>query len=230
MRPVVSRTALLISISLALSVACAVSRVENTKGVAPSAGPEGGIPDEIVGKAVSFITSRVGEDFCKKYVVFDPERSTCNPKGPGDFPGLHPEFAVKPSFKVGFWIRIPDKPYVKGRIEFLLDGNGKVLPNTRVFGLPDCVDHPGECNFPIDQSIAIDLAKNAGLVEGLAEWETVFAWTFTSLDDPVSGTYVWKVSNTLMSGPRELSGKTLVIDANSGEILDHMGWGQMWDY
>ena len=174
MRLVVSCTGLLILVLLMAFVACDTKRLQSSGGTERGPASGNGIPGEVLEGALGFIASRVGEGFCQRYIVFDQEASKSNPEGPGDFPGLHPHLAVKPSFKLVFWIRIPDKPYVQGRIQLLVDGKGELLPDMRVYGLPDCVDHPGECHFPIDQSVAIDLAQNAGLEEGLAEWETAF--------------------------------------------------------
>jgi hypothetical protein len=211
-------------------IECEVVELLSSRALGMGPAMRGGIPDEILQTALCFIASRAGEDFCQRYVVFDPGGSKPNPEGPGDFPGLDPRLVVKPSFKVVFRIAIPDKPYVQGRIQFIVDGKGKPLAGSRVYGIPDCVDHPEECNFPIDKAMAVRLAQDSGLEQGLRTWEAAFTWRFENPDDPILGTYAWEVSNTTSCTRGGMSGSTLVLDANSGEILDRMGWAKEWGY
>jgi hypothetical protein len=77
------------------------------------------IPSEILERATNLIASRVGRDFCEKYVNFDAERSERNPDMPGQFSTLHATLASETRFRMAFKIEMPEKPYVQGHIEFL---------------------------------------------------------------------------------------------------------------
>jgi hypothetical protein len=126
-------------------------------------------------------------------------------------------------------LSVAESPWVDGRIEFFVDGTSHLLPDTRVDGIPDCVHQPSECVFPVDKAEAFRLAKEAGLEEGLRPWEASFHWMRASVEDLVSGTYVWSISNTRYVSAERAGGVTIVIDANSGKVVPHgnMGWGEM---
>jgi hypothetical protein len=65
--------------------------------------------------------------------------------------------------------KMPEKPYVDELIEFAVDTDGNVILERDVMGIPN----PKECDF-IDEAKAIDIAKSAGLEQGIKKWETSF--------------------------------------------------------
>lgn len=99
---------------------------------------------------------------------------------------------------------------------------------TQKAGILDCIDNPEKCDFPIDEATAIQIAKNAGLEDGITDWKTSLHWYGGDLK-----TYVWTVQNTLSETPHSkdqgysASGKTVVIDANSGEVKEVSQWQAM---
>lgn len=104
-----------------------------------------------------------------------------------------------------------------------------VLPNGTVvtedvWSLPDCVGKPGECEFRVGRDRALELAREAGLGEGVAPWEAEFHWHRVYLwpegapipaRAEIHGTFAWSVRNFTTPG----SGTSLTIDANDGALL-----------
>jgi hypothetical protein len=226
------RVLLLVGLSamLGCSRLCGVSSSMRT---GPSSPPDS-IPAIVLEESLRFIASRVGEEFCRENIRFDRGCSQAHPRLPArpvDFGQLHPDLAASPCFRMCYHLRVAESPWVDGRIEFLVDAMGHVLPDTRVEGIPDCVHRPSECAFPIDKPEAFRLAKEAGLEEGLRPWEASFHWMAGSLEDLDSGTYVWRISNTRHASAGREGGAAILIDANSGEVVPHgrMGWETIFD-
>jgi len=126
-----------------------------------------------------------------------------------------------------YTLKIPEKPYVDGLIEFAIDDNGNLITERGTSGIPNCVKEPLECDFPIDEAKAIAIAQDAGLEKGIKDWKTSFHWYAGDLK-----TYIWTVSNTLSEskqgiGSYQASGKTVIIDANSGKVIEISGWQAM---
>jgi hypothetical protein len=180
------------------------------------------IPSSIVEKSNQFIISKVGQDFFDKYIKID--HSTYCP--PDEYILEHPDeagakFLLKPYYLMVYSFKMPEKPFVDELIEFVVDTDGNVIPEREPYGIPD----PAKCNFTIDEAAAIQIAKNAGLEEGIAAWKTSFQWYAGNLS--TCATYVWTVQNTIPtpSGRDYIAyGKDIVIDANSGEVLQTGEW------
>jgi hypothetical protein len=226
------RIFLLVGLSAVLGCSCLWSVSSSTRTEPPS--PLDSIPPIVLDESLRFIASLVGEEFCRENIRFDRRCSQAHPRLPArpvDFAQLHPNLASSPRFRMCYHLRVAESPWVDGRIEFLVDAMGRVLPDTRVDGIPDCVHNPMECTFPIDKAEAFRLAKEAGLEEGLRPWEAAFHWMADSLENSVSGTYVWRVSNTRHASAHRKGGDTILIDANSGEAVPHgrMGWETISD-
>jgi hypothetical protein len=174
------------------------------------------IPSSIVEKSNQFIISKVGQDFFDKYIKMDYNQSKYYP--PDEYYLQHPEGHAKylenPYYFMVYSFKMPEKPFVDEFIEFAVDTEGNVILESEPYGIPD----PAKCDF-IDEATAIQIAKNVGLEEGIAAWETSFHWYAYDLQN-----YVWAVQNTLPipSGQDYIAyGKGIVIDANSGEVLQN---------
>lgn len=188
------------------------------------------IPESIIEKSNQFIISKVGEDFFNNYIAIDYEQSQtpnemyCGPK-------------IEDCYLIVYSFKIPKKPYIPNdSLGVLVDIDGNIILDS-VSGVPDCISDPKECDFSIDETEAIQIAKNAELEDGIADWTTSFHW-HTTLK-----TYVWEVRNTLYSDFPQPSygeegrkigvlsggagGKLVLIDANSGEILEKSEWRAM---
>jgi len=117
---------------------------------------------------------------------------------------------------------VSDLPGTDLPVEFFVDVAGNLISEVGIDGLPDCVHDRTECVFAvIDQASAISIAEEAGLEPGLEEWTTHFHWYGGEFN-----TYVWTVENTLTidKSTGESSGRTVLIDANSGTVLHIGGW------
>lgn len=175
--------------------------------------PSSIVPSSIVEKSNQFIISKVGQDFFNKYLKIYYDKGGYYQTGTDGYTDIFqgPYYLMVYSFKM------PEKPFVNETIEFAVDTEGNVILERGVFGIPD----PTKCNF-INETEAIQIAKNAGLEEGIADWVTSFHWFAGDLK-----TYVWTVQNTLPtpSGQDCLAhGKGVVIDANSGEVKQTGEW------
>jgi hypothetical protein len=157
----------------------------------------------------------VGQDFFNKYIKIDYDQSKYHPEGAA--------FSQRPYYLMVYSFKMPEKPFIDELMDFAVDTDGDVILERDVMGIPDGINNPTECIFPIDEAEAIQIAKNAGLEDGITDWETSFHWAGGAFK-----TYVWTVENTLAATPYgqdySASGKVVVIDANSGEVKDTSVW------
>ena len=197
-----------------LCAAAPSASVETVLPVPPKT--DGRIPQEILASAREYVISRVGESFFESYMKWKPGRSCylpVNPRNLADPDGCSPYLLV-PRYRIAYDLHIPEKPWVHQTVWFFIyEDGGWVKDPTIQCGLPDCVAHPEECEFPIDGDDAKRIAEQAGLEAGLEDWRIGFIWWGAEYQ-----TYVWQVHNTLT----KRSGRTLVLDANTGEVL-HVG-------
>ncbi len=158
------------------------------------------IPEFIIQKGNQFVISKVGNEYFNKYIKYNPSKSRYENN----------------SYWMVYSFVIPDKSFVNESFWFYLDIDGNFFGLQP--GIPDLIKNPQEGDFLIDEQTAIDIAKKAGLEEGIKKWKTSFHWYHGNLQ-----TFVWTVQNTL----RESSGKIIVIDANDGKILMQNDWRQI---
>lgn len=162
----------------------------------------------IIEKGNELIISKIGNDYFNNYIkLLSIEYQSPN--------GV----IEKPYYLLTYTFKIPEKQFVNESIEIGIDIDGNIV---REWGIPN---NPDECEFPVDKANAVGIAKDAGLEEGIKEWETGFYWH----DD--LKTYVWAVRNTLSASsvgePYEESGKVVIIVANSGELEESLNWTTM---
>lgn len=165
-----------------------------------------GIPQDILERGNRFIISKTGEDFFNKYIQ----------------PDLLTSKELSPGFFLAYNFNIPEKPHVKGTIRFTVDSLGKILTDREISGIPDCTTSPGECDFDIDESRAIEIAKQNGLEPGIKEWKRNFIWN-AQFDK-----YVWQILNTQNESEggygKRANGREMIIDTGTGEVLANNEW------
>jgi len=157
----------------------------------------------MIEKGDELIVSKIGNDYFNNYIKLL------------SIDYQSPNGAIKkPCYRLIYTFKIPEKQFVNVSIEISIDVDGNIV---RERGIPS---NPNECKFLVDEAKAIEIARDAGLEEGIKEWETDFHW-----HDGLK-TYVWTVRNTLsvssVGEPYEESGKTVIIDANSGEVKEFL--------
>jgi len=162
----------------------------------------------IIEKGNELIISKIGNDYFNNYIkLLSIEYQS--PNGVIEKPYYLPMYSFK----------IPGKQFVNELIEIGIDIDENIV---REWGIPG---NPEECEFPIDETKAMVIARDVGLEEGIKEWETDFYW-----HDALK-TYVWAVRNTLSASSigefHEESGKVVIIDANSGEVKESLNWTTM---
>lgn len=155
------------------------------------------------------VTARVGEKFFATSLLPDTAGCAVVPLWRGA--------QKKYSWALAYSLRIPDKPWVKGTVRVELDSTGAPIPGHEIDGIGDCMRHPEECAFGIDEAAARRIALRAGLKQGLGPWRAEFCW-----ESRPKPRYVWDVANTLQSDG--LGGESVRIDANSGKVLGIGPW------
>ncbi|MCW4025573.1 MAG: hypothetical protein NWF01_11155 [Candidatus Bathyarchaeota archaeon] len=127
-----------------------------------------------------------------------------------------------PYYLIVYNFRMPEKPFVDETIQFHVDSNGTIVSDEKIMGgIPDIVHNPAAVNFTIDEKQAREIARNAGLEQGISDWHASFGWGGSA--------YVWSVQNTLQETDGlfqsySAHGKTVIIDAISGQVLQTSEW------
>ncbi|MBS4033623.1 MAG: hypothetical protein KGZ85_04085 [Ignavibacterium sp.] len=167
---------------------------------------ETNIPPEIFEKGNKFIISLTGEEFFSMYI---------NPE-------LTKSFQIQNGYFLTYKFSMPEKPFVYGSIRFTVDSLGGVLRDTEISGIPNCIQLPEECEFIIDEELAVKIAKDNNLDEGIKEWNKNFIWS------SIYNKYVWQILSTLRESVGEFgyrgNGKEMIIDTNTGEVLALNEW------
>jgi len=171
-------------------------------------------PRQVYPTGKAAIVSRMGAEIVEKYVT--PGSAQYFEPMPGcvEKPESCSEAVRKPYAMVTFRFHMPEIPFVDVEISCIVDRDLKVW---ELFGAPNCITHPRECKFPIDERAARGIASEAGLEPGRGEWRAKFGWN--------SGfeSYIWGISNKLY----ENSGRIVLIDANDGRVLRIDEWAVM---
>lgn len=184
-------------------------------------------PSHILDAANQFVISQVGEEFFNDNVEIDkhwcrfyPPLESCL-----DSPFNCAAYLLDYYYKLQYYIKSPNIPEPGGLIEIIMDTTGAIYyPRNGIEGLPDCIKNPGECQFPISEADALEIARNQ--LEGEITYSYVkFFWT--SLYEQ---TYIWevrctvRVENSQSQSGFSSSNQIVVIDANSGVVLAINGW------
>jgi hypothetical protein len=174
------------------------------------------IPAPVIDKSNQFIIAQVGQEYFTAYISFDSTKSRYYDAEQGEHISA---FMRNPYYLMVYSLKIPEKPFVNGMIQFTVDINGDVIAEREPDGIPQRLKDPQEGEFPIDEQMAIDIAKDAGLEAGIKDWKTSWYWYAGELK-----TYVWAVSTTLGESSGGAGGKVVIIDANTGILLMTSGW------
>jgi hypothetical protein len=95
-----------------------------------------------------------------------------------------------------------------------------MVSSREVYGIPQCASNDCWNNFSlIEKDETITIAQNNGLEEGIKDWTVSFHFYAADFNN-----YVWSVSNTLYQSSSESGGKTLLIDASNGEVIQSSHW------
>ena len=168
-------------------------------------GEKQNIPPSVQMKADEFIISKTGEAFFNRNIKPDYEKTV----------------KVKDGYQVVYNFSIPEKE-IEAEIKFTTDSLGNINREKEIARIPECVLTPGNCSFNISKEEAIRIAVNSGLEEGVKAWDLRFSW------DSNRKKYLWDITSTLREtrgeGFERVSGKTILIDPNNGEIIETNAW------
>jgi len=182
--------------------------------------------DAIREKADQAIIDRVGRAFFEMHYAFDLVNSHYEGSDPGCDPnvsGCEQQLPVG-NYMMVYKFQAPGKNTYSPLVGFTLKVRQDKIKATDFIGIPDCITDSSECEFLIDDQSAIEIAREAGLEKGLDEWGIDYYWRVV---DPE--TYVWAISNTISANQStgQSKGQTVVIDANSGNVIEVQNWEMM---
>jgi hypothetical protein len=162
------------------------------------------VPSDLLNKANDYIKQRTGNDFFEKYISPDFVRTKRTP----------------PYYFLTYRLIMPDKAYVNTVIQFSIDSIGNIIKDRDIIGIPDCVE--GGCSFNVTEEQAVKIATASGLDKGIKPWKTGFLW------DPKLNQYTWHILSTSSESKSSEGfrghGKEIIIDPNSGMVLEMNDW------
>lgn len=157
-------------------------------------------------KSDEFIISKTGKEFFNQYIKPDYRKIT----------------KIKNGYLMVYSFSIPDKEGIEGEIRFLIDSLGIIQKDNEIVGIPNCLSNSKNCNFTINRDEAISIARQKGFEKGIKDWGIDFTWD-TKLEK-----YFWQIRTTLSETKgtefNRSSGKTMLIDPESGSIIKTDEW------
>jgi len=173
------------------------------------------IPDGVLASADEYAISKVGQAFFDSCMTWSPGLS-CYRSLDGAINPNSPDWLQYPRYVVIYKLSIPGKPFVDELVVVNIKEDGGWFEDTaHDEGLPDCVSHPGECEFPIDEATAIEIARDAGLQAGRKPWMADFRWFGHE-----HRTYAWRIRNEL----GQSHGEFVLVDANDSAVIEKNTW------
>ena len=187
------------------------------------------VPDSIIHKMDAYLISGVGLRFFETYIKLDSTSSRYHPPLQGclDHPASCAEFLLYPHYYVTYKLCIPEEQFVDEYIEIVTDSSGCIVRSREVTGVPKCPNNDCWNIFPgIDHDEAVRIAQDAGLEEGIREWEISFHFFSGELMD-----YVWEIKNTLYRSGTDttgfvMGGRGVLILADNGDIFHWFQFAQ----
>jgi hypothetical protein len=162
------------------------------------------VPKDLLNRANDYIKQSTGNDFFEKYISPDFVRTKFTP----------------PYYFLTYRLIMPGKPFVNTVIQFSIDSTGSVVKDRDIIGIPNCIE--GGCSFNITEEQAVKIAKDSGLDKGIKSWKTGFIW------DPNLKQYTWHILSTSSESQSSEgfrgNGKEIIIDPNSGLVLEMNDW------
>jgi hypothetical protein len=171
----------------------AITLVVAVDGRTPSLSAPDGRDTNCIEAVTDSVIARLGEAFVRESMNLDA-----------------PLIDRRHPCKVCFLFQVPSQPWANAGVCAAIDSAGNLIDSFPFDGLPDCRANPAECDFPINEQTAIDIAIAHGLEEGVKPWIVQFAWGAGN-----GRTFVWYVQSMLHN--RTLH--SIVIDSNSGEVI-----------
>lgn len=177
------------------------SALEDTAFPEPSE-VKANIPTSIIDAARQAIIDNTGNAFFEQYISYSSYHSR-----------PHSEDTT---YSVAFLLNIFDEASTRELIRLTVGESGMV--HTHEISLPDCKEEPGECEFPVGEMQAKQIALEAAPAEGILAWGSRFHWHHGH------DTFVWVMLNLASYSESTCGGTSIVIDANSGDVLRKGGW------
>lgn len=164
------------------------------------------IPNYIIEKANALIIKQTGSTFFNDYIKINNDKCREIPGG----------------YFLSYQFQMPGKDYIDEEISLIFDKNGNIQKEFEVTGIPQCTSGNTECSFDVSKEDALRIAKEAGMKEGIKNWEANFDW------DSEQNRYAWIIRSTLTesmgSNGKRGTGERMLIDPNSGEVLAKSEW------
>lgn len=151
------------------------------------------VPSNVLESAMNTVLSKTGTEFFNTFYIGD----TC---------------FLNINYTISFRFKISPHSIEPHFSQVIVDTSGKVVKTNYI---PDCINHPSECDFPFSKSDIEAKARELNFSIGIKEWDLDFHWYNGKVNS-----FVWVVTNY----HNEFSGVDLVFDANSGELIEEVFW------
>ena len=162
------------------------------------------VPEEVIQSALHYISGRIGEELVRSSVHYFGGRVTSGSSK-----------AKATTYICDFVFFPQDNPLVS--VVFNLrrtnEGEWRSPPDRPV---PNCKENPDLCRVNVALEAAVEIARQSGLEPGEEDWKVELR-TISHCDG-----IVWTVSNSFPRTAQGVVGKTIVVNAYTGEQLEEL--------
>ena len=169
------------------------------------------VPNSIIDKSNQYIISKVGLNFFNEHFTLNKSYYYQSYESCLNFGGLYCKSSNDsyPYYHLIYSFNVPLDNNITEVVRLLLDINGNIIYEPGTTEIPDCSVNANECNFPIDEKTALEIAARESVINEHAN----FFWQYEY------NTYVWGVNPVISKDDIGTRGVGILIDANSGEVL-----------
>jgi len=181
----------------------------------------GDVPDSVIQKTDEYIKIRVGEKYFNKFIKFDSKHSGFRKSYRIDSPPSCAEKIKQPHYFITYNIYFSDMEKDFAQIDMITDLEGNLIIDCFIDKIPKCPENNCWNYFPVvKKEEAIKIAKDAGLEEGMREWEVYLSYNYYDVQE-----YTWVVKNILWKNPKGgAGGKSITINAIDASVVWESGW------
>jgi hypothetical protein len=191
----------------ALAVASAVSAAGAEAGAAEGL-TDAVIPEHIVDVGTELVRARAGVEFTDTHVRYDPSASRRR---------LAPDRDLT-RYLLEYRILIPEQGVDELVISVTLDVQDGLITETRVGGVPECLQQPLDCEITVPRTEAVAIATRDSLGGSPEYWNVALLWKHQH-------GFVWYVEWARPLGLDSQLVDHRTIDADTGEVVRRSGPG-----
>ncbi len=197
--------ALLVLAAALLAAVAVVSAAEAESGAAEESPTDAYFPGPIGEAATDIIRTRAGTEFTASHVRFDPSTSKVKALSHGD--GLR--------YSLRYRIVIAEHDLDYAMISVRLDVQDGAVTETHLYGVPECIRQPLDCEVTVPRAEAVAIAAREGLGGSPERWDVFPRWR-------EEHGFVWYVEWARPEDSYSQHVDYLAIDADTGDVLRRM--------